>query len=131
MCFTVFKPLGHQKRCFFLSLGRDGSKGQSCHVPGASWPSKSSHKGSKRLPFAVPFGVLVRRSRFLCFLCGFLEGPTLDPLAQAHSKHSFSLFGVASKKVSFLQQLLEHVWHSWRWDPLKRHFKIELENGSC
>ena len=43
----------------------------------------------------------------------------------------FSLFGVASKRVSFLQQLLEHFWYSWRRDPLTRHFKIELENRSC
>ena len=108
MCFTVFNPLGPQKRCVFSSLGRDGSKGQSCHVPGASWPPKSSHKGSKSFPFAVPFGVLVRRSCFLCFLCGFLEGPPLDPLARAQSKRSFSLFGVASKTISFSQQLFAH-----------------------
>ena len=43
----------------------------------------------------------------------------------------FFIFGVASKRVSFLQQLLEHFWCSWRQDPLKKHFKIELENKSC
>ena len=121
---------GHQKRRVFLCLGCDGSDGQACHVPGGSWPSKSSQKCPTGLPFAVPFGVLVRRSRFLCFLCRFLEGPTLDPLAQAQSKRRFSLFGVASKRVLFLQQLLAHFWYSWRRDPLKRHFKIEFENRS-
>ena len=105
-CFSVFTALGLEKRSVLLCLGRSGSKGQSCHVPGASWPAKSPQKTPKVLPFAVPFGVLVRRSCFLCFLCGFLEGPTLDPLAQAQSKRSFSLFGVASKRFSFLQQLL-------------------------
>ena len=83
-------PWACEKRSVLLCLGRYGSKGQSCHVPGASWPSKSPQKAPKGLPFAVPFGVLLRRSRFLCFLCGFLEGPTLDPLAQAQSKRSLS-----------------------------------------
>ena len=97
----VFKPLARQKRCVFSSLGRYGSKGQSCHVPGASWPAKSSQKCPTGLPFAVPFGVLVRRSRFLCFLCAFLEGPTLDPLAQAQSKRSFSFWAWPLKGYRF------------------------------
>ena len=118
-CFTVFS-VGPSKRRVFSSLGRYGSEDQSCHVPGASWPSKSSQKCPTDLAFAVPFGVLVRRSRFLCFLCRFLEGPTLDPLAQAQSKRSLSLlFGVASKKVLFLQQLLADFWCIWRRNPLK------------
>ena len=43
----------------------------------------------------------------------------------------FVLFGVASKRVSFLQQLLEHSWYIWHRNSLKRHFKIKLENRSC
>ena len=90
MCFTVFRPPAPQKRRVFSILGRYGSDGQSCHVPGPSWPSKSSQKYPKGLRFAVAFGVLVRRSRFLCFFCGFLKGPTLDPLAQVKPKRSLS-----------------------------------------
>ncbi len=101
MCFTLLNALGPKKRRVFSSLGRYGSDGQSCHVPGASWPSKSSQKCPKGFPFAVPFGVLVRRSRFLCFLCGFLEGPTLDPLAQAQSKRSFSFWAWPLKGCRF------------------------------
>ena len=41
------------------------------------------------------------------------------------------IFGVASKKISFLQQLSGHFWYNWRRDPLKRHFKIEFENRNC
>ena len=47
MCFTVFSLLGHQKRSVFVCLGRNGSDGQACHVPGASWPSKSYQRLTK------------------------------------------------------------------------------------
>ena len=46
ICFAKFKLLGAQTRCVFLCLAPDGSDGQACHVPGASWPSKSHQKGS-------------------------------------------------------------------------------------
>ena len=48
-CFSVFTALGLEKRSVLLCLGRSGSKGQSCHVPGASWPSKSPQIASKVL----------------------------------------------------------------------------------
>ena len=47
MCFTMFRLLGHQKRRVFVCLGRNGSDGQACHVPGASRPSKSSQRVTK------------------------------------------------------------------------------------
>ena len=43
----------------------------------------------------------------------------------------FLIFGAACKKVSFLQQVFAHFWYIWRRNPLKRYFKIELENRSC
>ena len=43
----------------------------------------------------------------------------------------FCISGVASKRVSFLQQLLAHFWYIWRRNFSKRHFEIELENKSC
>ena len=43
----------------------------------------------------------------------------------------FSIFGVVSKRVSFLLQFWMHFWYISRRNPLKRHFKIELENKSC
>ena len=52
---TVFRPLDHQKRRVFSCLGRDGSDGQACHVPGASWSSKAFQKGTEGLPFDVIF----------------------------------------------------------------------------
>ena len=54
-CFTMFEPLGHQKRCFFQSLGRDGSDGRACRTIGPSWSSKVTQKCPKRLPFGVIF----------------------------------------------------------------------------
>jgi len=75
MCFTVFRLLGHQKRRVFVCLGRNGSDGQACHVPGASRPSKSSQrvtKGSLLMSLFATFAikndilsVMVRRSLFL------------------------------------------------------------------
>ena len=76
MCFTVFKLLGPQKRCVFACLGRNGSDGQACHVPGASWPSKSYQRLTKGVLWRARFaffpdkkhilGVEVSRSLFLC-----------------------------------------------------------------
>ena len=43
----VFKLLGPQTRRVFPCLGPDGSDGQACHVPGASWPSKSYQSVSR------------------------------------------------------------------------------------
>ena len=44
---------------------------------------------------------MVRKSRFFCVFCGFLKGPTLDPLAPAQSKHRFSLPAWALKLLCF------------------------------
>ena len=45
--------------------------------------------------------VMVRKSCFsLCF-CGFLKGPTLDPLAPAQSKHRFSFLAWALQLLCF------------------------------
>ena len=38
---------------------------------------------------------------------------------------------MASKGASFLIAFWIHVWYIWPRNPLKRHFKIELENKSC
>ena len=43
----------------------------------------------------------------------------------------FLMFDVAFKGVSFLIAFWKHFWYIWRRNPLKRHFKIELENKSC
>ena len=106
--------------------------------PKASLVTCLGHPGHQNRPRSIPKG-----SRLLYLLAcwfegrvffdiwGFLNGPTLDPLAQAQSKRSFVIFGVASKRVSFPQQLLEHFWYSWRRDPLKRYLKIEFEKRSC
>ena len=51
-CFTMFKPLGYQKRDVFPSLGRDGSDGQACRVIGPSWPK-----------LALPIGLSARPSK--------------------------------------------------------------------
>ena len=93
------------KASLVTCLGRLGHQNRPKNVPQRS--------------FAVPFGVLVRRSRFLCFLYGFLQGPTLDPLAGA-IETQFFILGVASKRVSFLQQLLKHSGYIWRRNPLKK-----------
>ena len=42
----------------------------------------------------------------------------------------FLMFDVAFKSVSFLIAFRTHFWYIWRRNPLKRHFKIELENKS-
>ena len=99
----VLRCLGsqrHQKRRVFSCLGRDGSDGQACHVPGASGASKSAQKAPKGRPCDVSFNTFLIQKRhperdgsqvaFSTFCCGFLEGPTLDPLAPAQSKRSFS-----------------------------------------
>ena len=54
-CFTMFKPLDHQKRRVLQSLGRDGFDGQVCRMIGRSWLSKMTQKCAKRLPFGVTF----------------------------------------------------------------------------
>ena len=67
-------------------------------------------KITHRAPFCCNFWRVGSKVSFSLLFVNFLEGPTLDPLAQAQSTRSFFIFGVASKRVSFLQQLLEHFW---------------------
>ena len=76
MCFAVFELLGYQKRYVFVCLVRDGSDEQACHVPGASWPSKSYQRLTKGMLWRSLFAIFpnkndilsvkVRRSLFLC-----------------------------------------------------------------
>ena len=60
----------HQTRRVFVCLGRNGSDGQACHVPGASWPSKSYQRLTKGPPLP-PFRHQVRAKPlvFQCLLC--------------------------------------------------------------
>ena len=77
MCFAVFELLGYQKRRVFVCLGRNGSDGQACHVPGASSPSKSYQRLTKGMLWRSLFvivsekndilSVKVRRSLFRCW----------------------------------------------------------------
>ena len=74
--------------------------------------------------------MIVRRSRFLCFL--WFSGGSDPRSARARAVETqFAIFGVASKGVSFLLQLLGHFLSIWRRNFVKRHFKIELENKNC
>ena len=61
MCFTVFRLLGHQKRRVFVCLGRNGSDGQACHVPGASWPSKSYQRLTKGMLWRSLFAIFPKK----------------------------------------------------------------------
>ena len=116
-CFTVFKLLGHQKRRVFPCLGRDGSDGQACHVPGASWPSKSSHHGPKGFPFDVIFSHLFDQKTisWACWFTGlvfyvllWISGGSDPPSARAGAVETqFRMFDAASKGASFL---LAFVW---------------------
>ena len=132
ICFTVFKPLAPQKRSVLSSLDRYGSKGQSCHMPGASWPSKSPQKAPKVLPSCCIFSRVGSKVAFfsLLFVCFSRRSDPRSARAGA-VETQFVIFGVSSKRVSFLQQLLKHSWYIWRGNPLKKHFKIELEHRSC
>ena len=69
---------------------------------------------------------MVLRSRFLCFF--WFSGGSDPRSARAGAVETqFAIFGVASKGVSFLLQLLGHFLSIWRRNFLKRHFKIELK----
>ena len=118
MCFTVFRHLDPQKRRVFSCLGRDGSDGQACHVPGPPWPSKSAQKAPKGRPCDVSFNTFSIQKRhperdgsqvaFSTFCCGFLEGPTLDPLVPAQSKSSLSCSAWPLKGCRFYS----HFWNN-------------------
>ena len=54
-CFTMFQPLGHEKRHVFQSLRCDGSDSQVCRMIGLSWSSKMAQNCSRGLPFDVTF----------------------------------------------------------------------------
>ena len=54
-CFTMLKPLGHQKHRVFQSFGCDGSEGQACRMIGPSWSSKMVQTCPRGLPFDVNF----------------------------------------------------------------------------
>ncbi len=57
----------------------------------------------------------------LCF-CGFLKGPTFDPLAPAQSKHSFSIFDLPFKMCN-CGVLFGDIWISFATS--ERHVKAK------
>ena len=110
-------------------------------MPGASWPSKSCQKGTKRLPKGALFDICSIKKRhperdgsqvaFSLFLLWFSGGSDPRSARVGAVETQFFIIDVASKGVSFLVAFWEHFWYIWRRNPVKRHFKIELENKSC
>ena len=85
-----------------------------------------------RAPFCCTFWRVGSKVSFsLLFVC-FSRGSDPRSARAGAVETQFFILGVASKRVSFLQKLLEHSWYTWRRNPLtKKHLKIELENRSC
>jgi hypothetical protein len=125
----VFLGLGLQKRRVFSCLGRDGSDGQACHVPGPPWPSKSAQNCHKGRPCDVSFST----SQVACylFLLWFSGGSDPRSARAGAIETQFCMFDVAFKGLSFLIAFWKHFWYIWRRNLLKRHVKLELENKSC
>ena len=130
-CFTVFSALAPQKIMFSRVWG--------AMPPKASLVTCLGRLGHQNRPKKFPKGSLL-----LCLLACRFEGLVLLLLFVWFSKWSdprsarasavetqLFIFGVASNKVSFLQQLSGHFWYNWRRDPLKKHFEIEFENRNC
>jgi hypothetical protein len=84
--------------------------------PPSGFVIKIFKKCSKRGRFSSSFCYFFNKKRYpervglqvelFCFLCGFLEGLTLDLFAQAQSKQSFPFSAWPLKKDRFLQ----HLW---------------------
>ena len=81
-----------------------------------------------RAPFCCTFWCVGSKVAFSLLFVWFSRGSDPRSACAGAVETQFFIFGVASKRV---QQLLEYSWYIWRRNPLKRHFKIELENRSC
>ena len=88
-------------------------------------------KISQRAPFCCAFWRVGSKVSFSLLFVWFSKGSDPRSARASAVETQLFIFGVASKKISFLQQLSGHFWYNWRRDPLKRHFKIEFENRNC
>ena len=120
----VMAPMGRLVMC----LGCPGRQNRPKRIPtdSISMLRVDICFAKKRNPEQV-----VSQVAFSTFFCCFLEGPTLGPLAPAQSKHNFSCSAWPLKGFRFLIAFCTHFWYIWHRNPLKRHFKIELDNKSC
>ena len=76
--------------------------------------------------------VMVRKSRFLDEICGFLKSPTLDPLAQGQSKRNCSFSDWPLKLLLYCVSIsFVNISGTCGIGISKRRFKIKLASKIC
>ena len=116
----VMAPMARLVMC----LGRLGHQNRPKRVP----------KGSLLMSLVDTFPITKQHPErdgsqvaFSLFFCGFLEGPTLDPLAPAQSKHSLPFSAWPLKGSRFYCSSFCIFCTFGVENSLKGHFKIEFE----
>ena len=118
--FYSVSALGPSKTsCFLVS----GSLWLQRAVLSRAWcvlAIKITPQGSQSVPFCCTFWRVGSKVAFSSFFVCFPRRSDPRSARAGAVETQFFILGVASKRVSFLQQLLKHSWYIWRRNPLKK-----------
>jgi hypothetical protein len=118
--FYSVSALGPSKTSCFLESGALWLQRPVLSRAWAVLAIKIVPKMTHRAPFCCTFWRVGSKVSFSLLFVSFSRGSDPRSARAGAVETQFFILGVASKRVSFLQQLLEHSWYIWRRNPLKK-----------